>query len=707
MQHAVAMAGAAEVASKRREMNRSLFLAAAIALFLQSSGTPALATSPPGLTEEMTVRPDGSFARNAPDSCYSTIACGASIALSGDGRYVAFGTQFSDLVPGDSNEQMDVFVRDRVLGVTKLVSKSYSGGPASGPSAWPSISDDGRFIAFLSQATDLVEGLPTEGGSRIYVTDMQTGVTVHGSVGPDGQLPDSRGVNQPHLSDDGRYLMFQSNGFADDTTNDERLPYGGLHSGLHYRRDLHSGVTEMIEVPDSGGRSISADVIGTEEAISGDGQVIAFASQRHDLVAGDRNGVPDVFVRDLRSQRTELISVGTDGAWGNGISSVPVINADGRFVAFQSTSSNLVPNDTNGARLPGQGALGSGADVFLRDRAAKTTVRISLTDAGLEPGLAYVEGISDDGRLIVFQTGLGEYTPGAPNMNRIYVHDRLRGTTELVTQQPDGSPGSSSSFIGVAVSGNGRYVGYPAPNEGSEFGDGVFVRDMGPRFGFGRLDVVTDGPVRRAEGWARIDGGTLASVGSEDEGPIRGAEVIWRPEAQDLLVRVDIPHRLALSPDIAGGFAVAPPRRLGGPERYVVTIIESDGSRWEIATDPGTSGGDAGFMRRRCAPSCGAWTETPGGFGTAGDEFRVPIPLDDLASDTVSVTIDADLAGTGALAERVSLGGFQIPDAFVAVTSSEIAPATGNPIGRTFSLVIPEGDAFVHLCGLGCVTLPV
>jgi Tol biopolymer transport system component len=251
-------------------------------------------------------------------------------------------------VPGDTNGASDVFLRDRLAGVTRRVSVGAV-GQANGDSAEPSISADGRFVAFSSQASNLVPG-DTNGTSDIFVRDMLTGVTRRVSVGAAGQA--NGGSLSPAISADGRFVAFNSyasNLVPGDTNGTTDI----------FVRDLLARVTRRVSVGPAGqGNSDSSGA----PAISADGRYVAFFSHASNLVPGDTNGAYDIFVRDLLAGVTRRVSVGASGQ-GNRDSLAPAITADGRSVAFVSASFNLVTHDTNRAW-----------DVFVRDPLLDATI---------------------------------------------------------------------------------------------------------------------------------------------------------------------------------------------------------------------------------------------------------------------------------------------------------------------------------------------
>jgi len=271
-------------------------------------------------------------------------------SMSGDGRFVAFGSEAANLVPGDTNATEDVFVRESATGRTTLVSVASDDTPGDGRSFSPSVSGDGRFVAFASFATNLVPG-DTNGAADVFVHDRESGRTTRaGAAEGDGRS------FSPSMSPDGGTVAFAS--FA---TN---LVPGDTNEALDvFVHDLTSGSTDRVSVASDG---TQADGLTFSPAISADGRFVAFKSEATNLVAGDTNGADDVFVHDRTTRRTMRVSVDTAGRQADGASVGPSITADGRFVAFSSSATNLVPEDRNGV-----------SDVFVHDRITGRTTRSS------------------------------------------------------------------------------------------------------------------------------------------------------------------------------------------------------------------------------------------------------------------------------------------------------------------------------------------
>jgi Tol biopolymer transport system component len=273
-------------------------------------------------------------------------------AISADGRYVAFVSAASNLVASDTNLRADVFVHDRRTGRTSRVSPAANGHQANSDCEQPAISAHGRFVAFASAASNLVGG-DTNGLEDVFVRDRRTHRTQRISVSSQGiqstGSPTHSGSNSPSISADGRYVAFHS-----DASN---LVSGDTNRVFDiFVRDRRSGTTSRVSVSDGGGQA-NAESLGPA-VISADGRLIAFASLASNLVAGDRNDITDAFIRDRVARRTILASLSSTGQQGTDSSWPAAISADDRDLAFSSWAGNLVPDDVS-----------PGPDVFVRDLA--------------------------------------------------------------------------------------------------------------------------------------------------------------------------------------------------------------------------------------------------------------------------------------------------------------------------------------------------
>ena len=327
-------------------------------------------------------------------------------ALAADGQIVAFASQASNLVAGDTNNAEDVFVYDRAAGATTRVSVGPGGAQAGGDSYDPALSADGRYVAFASDAPDLVPG-DTNSATDVFVYDRVAKTTTRVSVGPGGAQAGGVSSN-PSLNRDGSVIAFLSDAH-DLVTGDTN---GDTVTDV-YVRDLKAGTT--TEVRSNGGAGPPADGPSGAPALSADGRTVAFASAATNLVAGDTNGVTDAFVFDRATGAVERVSVGSGGAPGDRDSTTPSISADGRFVAFASDATDLVPTDTNRR-----------TDVFVRDRRLGLTTRVSVGPEAVEGDRPSSQPrISADGRYVAFASAASDLVPGDTNSAPdIFVHDR-------------------------------------------------------------------------------------------------------------------------------------------------------------------------------------------------------------------------------------------------------------------------------------------
>lgn len=408
--------------------------------------------------------------------------------FSNNGRYVAFTSFASDLVANDTNGASDVFVRDVVTGTTTLISVNSSGtGSGTGSldiglivsSLQPVISGDGRYVAFESYANDLVTN-DTNDKPDVFVRDVVTGTTTLVSVNSNGTGSGNGFSVNPMISSNGRYVAFTSTAsdLVTNGTNNGKVKYDA------FVRDLQTGTTSLVSVNSSGNGS--GNGYSFIQDISDDGRYVLFTSQASDLVTNDTNGkAPDVFVRDLVTGTTTLVTVNSSGT-GSGndtdaflnVGESAVLSSNGRYVAFGSAASNLVPNDTNGK-----------IDVFVRDLVTNTTTLVSVNNSGTDSAnnTSYISDISDDGRYVVFSSYASDLVPNTPNpqYGNVFVRDLSTGTTTLVSVDSSGiSDGVNVSLLPV-ISNNGSYIAF------SSLGTGLVAGDTnGASDGYGfRLDT--------------------------------------------------------------------------------------------------------------------------------------------------------------------------------------------------------------------------
>jgi len=428
-----------------------------------------------------------------------------SAAVSADGRWVAFESSASNLVAQDTNGRIDIFVRGRQTGVTERVSVSSGGDQATGDSLSPTISEDGRYVAFSSSATNLVSGDTNMCGTPpltyncpdVFLRDRQTGTTERVSLSSAEAQANSESWD-PAVSGDGRYVAFYSaasNLVAGDTNGVDDI----------FVRDRQAGTTVRVSLASDGTEGNGAS--GGWPAISGGGRYVAFGSDATNLVAGDTNGHGDVFVRDrdidadgifdeAGAVSTSRVSVSSGGAQGDDESYFAAISADGRYVAFGSASTNLVASDTNGY-----------SDVFVRDRETSTTTRVSLDSAGGQADAdSFDPAISADGISVAFRSAATNLVSGDSNAAEdIFLRDRQAGTTDRVSTASGGSQGNGASAA-PAVSGSGRYVAFESEATNLVGGDTNGVADVFVHDGLGSVGGIAELPeAARDSGRPEID----------------------------------------------------------------------------------------------------------------------------------------------------------------------------------------------------------
>jgi hypothetical protein len=376
--------------------------------------------------------------------------------LSRDGRFLAFGSAGSNLVPGDTNDTSDAFVRDLRAGQTRLVSVSSAGAQGNGPSHPVGLSTGGRYVGFFSEASNLLPGDTNEAGD-VFVRDMTTATTVRASVSSDGAEGNARSVGGS-MSADGRYVAFYTpaSNLVPGDTNDvddvfvrdmrtgttERvsLSSGGTEGnaasqvslisasgryvaffshasdlvagdtngfGDAFVRDLRTGTTERVSVS---GQGVQGNHESLPSSISADGRFVAITSYASTLVSGDDNGWPDVFLRDRVTGTTRLVSLTSDGAQPHGHTDGGQVSDDGRYVVFDSTAPDVVPNDAN------TGPDFFGMDVYIRDMNAGTTALVNVNSNGQQAlGESMIGSITPDARVVAFTSGATNLVPHDTN----------------------------------------------------------------------------------------------------------------------------------------------------------------------------------------------------------------------------------------------------------------------------------------------------
>lgn len=392
-----------------------------------------------------------------------------AIAISADGNVVAFTSDAPDLVSNDMNGRIDVFAHERQSGITERVSTVRVFGfdfDVFGDSLSPAISADGRWVAFASDASELGFSLDggfddTNGATDVFVHDRLTARNERVSVSSTGMEthPETCSPRGVALSADGRFVAFQSD--APDLVGDDGN--GAPDVFVHDRMD---GSTVRVSVTSSGTETHPTSCDSDGVALSGDGRLVAFASDAPDLVIGDTNGTGDVFVRDRDTARTDRISVSSSGSEGHGVSGLPALSADGSVGVFESDASDLVSGDANFE-----------PDVFARDFARATTARVDMRPASLPFANSSDVSISADGTVVAFLSDASNLVPGDTNgYPDVFVYDRTRATTERVSVTSDETEAPFGAIY-PAVSGDGRFVAFDSYFSGDPISYRLYVRD--------------------------------------------------------------------------------------------------------------------------------------------------------------------------------------------------------------------------------------
>ena len=357
----------------------------------------------------------------------------AELSLSDDGRYVTFRAGDGGLVSGDTNRWDDVFVRDRLAGTTEKVSGGLAGAQSNQGAFAPSISGDGRYVAFSSLASNLVSG-DTNNQLDLFLHDRVSGTTERVSVGSGGAQANGSS-DHPILSSDGRYVVFES--WASNLVSGDTNGRGDI-----FVYDRTTGTTERVNTSAAGSQ---ANDFSAGPSISADGRYVVFISKASNLVSGDANGNYDVFVKDRQTGSIDRIVANRfspdEGRFVD-------ISGDGRFVVFSSAANGLVAGDNN-----------NDYDVFLFDRQTSQLERVTVGYDGSAAN-GNVPGISNDGRMVVFFSTANNIVRGDTNgQTDVFVFDRERSATQRLSVPLDGNESNGHSSL-PAISGDGRHVAF-------------------------------------------------------------------------------------------------------------------------------------------------------------------------------------------------------------------------------------------------------
>lgn len=641
-----------------------------------------------GVTERVSISTSGEEANDFSASPY----CRGGWSASDSGRFVAFASTASNLHPADVNGGIeDVFVYDRQKRELDLVSATPSGLASQSPdgggasaqrqcafaglqigSGHPVISGNGRYVAFVSDLRLTGEDDPEAAPwpvSKVFVRDLVKHTTelVSRTHNGDPALLSS-GNSGLSISDNGRFVAFTS--WEANLTKEESCPpieAVGVEAPVVlpceqvYVRDRAEEETSLIS------RSSNGEP-GNAEAqfpsISGDGRSVVFESEADNLVTDDNNlcgshrsdlvdlllpsPCRDVFVHDLQTQETELISISRDGTSANDESQLnrrngQAISDDGRFVAFTSYATDLVP--ANRMTFMETGSFSDSRE-YLYDRVTARTERVSVSSMGtMESSRSGDTSISDDGsHILTFMAGecLGCTTP-EPFYGQ-FLHSRKTGQTDFVLSVYQGPP--DAKINQAHLGGNSRFVvGHSAHNDVVENDTNdatdVFVREIGNYpLGTGplggsppqdqdppedRICVTPDTcvPPESALWWEAK--GTSSSALNKIGADLHGASLAYRPELGDLYAAIELEH-------MGPGLTIGPAGAVtgGNPSLLYGLRLEVGHKSYEVRATSLLGGIFGLFDCTDTAPLCTQVTTLKGGYGTTGERVVVSLPLDEI-----------------------------------------------------------------------------
>jgi Tol biopolymer transport system component len=621
--------------------------------------------------------------------------CVYGSAISGDGSRVAFQSANGDIAGGVPGS-FDTYVRDFATGVTQRVSVASDGTLPIGSRQYPNIlsditnldmSADGRYVAFTNNAANLVPG-DTNGTWDVFVHDMVTGTTERVSVETGGGQMESGGIS-PNISADGRYVAFSSDGL--------------------FVHDRVTGVTERVDVSSSGQ---PANFYGYGPSVSDDGRWVAFQSSASNLVTDPTEAIyaagSAIYLRDRTTGTTTRVTGPAEDTKANGYSWMPDISGDGRYIAFYSAATDLIPQDTNRAD-----------DVFVFDRVTGATRRASVASDGTQAspaGSSHAVAISRDGRFVSFTSTAVNLVPGDVNaVADVFVHDLLLGTTERVS-----SPVGAADFS--AISDDGAAVAYETSGSAIQSvqrrlrGAPISLASVTASRTGSRIDVSGTAAFAGAVVSAADDPAAPAPTLSAPGADIARVELAVRTEADDLRVRIvtpDLPS--AQVSGLPGRFACfeagCPPSITTGPYVGYRVDFTVAGIAHRLVVD------EAGATLLTCTVACAPVGAVTAQVGGTGKEVVVAVPLSliggaagqSLTGISAASTLLGSVTGTSQDLDTATLpdGTLAAPKVQLAVvptgvppTSADYARAAAPTAGAfTASLTAPAdaGDVDVWL----------
>ncbi len=469
-------------------------------------------------------------------------------SISQDAKYVAFESQSDNLVEEDSNSNWDVFIKEADTGKTARVSTNSEGNEGNGRSRYPSVSADGRYVSYDSDAKNLVAD---DGNSRIdvFVKDTETNQTIRVSTDSSGE-EGNKSSKKPSISSNGRFVAFESdaqNLIGDGADNNTSTDI--------FVNDTQTNKTSRVSTSSAGSE---VDDDSYNPSMSADGRYVAFRSKASNLVDDDTNTKDDVFVKDTQTGTTTRVSTNSAGLEGNNESRDPSISTDGRFVAFRSKASNLVDDDTN-----------SNSDIFVKDLQTNTISRESTDLFDLEGnGDSYYPSISSDGRYLAFRSRADNLVDDDSNERAdIFVKDRQDGDIIRVSTDASGNeanndstnPSVSSESIVAFESKADNLLG--VGNDVNGIKEDVFLAQAYAEFNEEIDESPPTNPILSSQShlvgiWSNDNTVNVNWAGAIDESGIGGYSVIWSQSPQtlpDTVVDLNENQSSTISPSLADG----------------------------------------------------------------------------------------------------------------------------------------------------------
>lgn len=659
---------------------RSIAAVTAALLLVVSLGAPSGAYPRPGETTRIYDHEDVSSTGVLFED---PLVCGKQhmVDISDDGRFTAFASQARNLPHNSPQPQRcDVFVFDRISGDIRPVGTTgVTGEPVVATKAGnPSLSATGRFVAFESNAANLVAGKtnaclrPESGGlvpapcMDIYVFDARTRDVERVSLELDGSERPGDSYH-PTISLDGRYVVYES-------------------ATTVFMFDRRTRKTKLVSVTPE-----DEATFGIQPHLGQDGRWVAFfgdstnLSQQDAAECGGQSGDTFLLLRDMKEERTEVISRTSDGACAPALANVGIggrlMSADARVFTFTGAGAE---NSNNRAWVPNDSNLR--ADIIVRDRRSERTQRVSVSSAGQEArqGWSYRTSISPDGRWVVFDSGSDDLSEGAEPSESltvpiagqdmdVYVHDLNTGATEWISVRPSGQESSGctnpeqTNAAAGAISRGGRYAAFWNCSDdlvpGNEFrGWDLFLRNRGDALGafhFGGSPSSHTDPA----GDICIDAVCLppgAAVTSSDDvddldelltqkgANLYGASLAYRPDLGDLFAVIELEHMPRVIP--------------GASPVFYGLRFKVEEKNYEVRATS-LMGGTFGLFDCTDSPVCRKVADLRGGYGTTGERVVFSLPLDAIGLETVGRLKDVEafssigsyLTGMAKVLDRVRL----------------------------------------------------